>query len=375
LLQAQTPDMLALLEQIVRLESPSRDKSALDALSAELGRAFASAGATVTRLPQTGAGDHLRLDWPGVGADPARPILILGHFDTVWPIGTLAEMPFHIEGDRAHGPGSFDMKASLVILAFAMRALQSLQEPPPRPVVALLTSDEEIGSPTSRTIIEQAAAESACALVIEPALPGGGLKTARKGVGAYTLTIHGRAAHAGVEPETGRSAILELCHQIIHINAINDIERGTSVNVGIVEGGSTVNTVPDMARAKIDLRVAALDEAERVDAALRSLQPITPDTSLAVSGGLNRPPMVRTSAVKALFQRARDLARPLGLELTEGATGGGSDANFTAAVGLPTLDGLGALGDGAHARHEHILIPSLAQRAALLAKLITSLQP
>jgi glutamate carboxypeptidase len=375
-LTSRRDDIVSMLRMLVEHESPSRDKPALDRLADRLTGLLVAVGATtIERIPNPDGGDHLRarFDFGHTGPEAPRPALLLSHFDTVWPIGTLDRMPFRIDGNRAHGPGTFDMKGGLTLLLHALGALRNLKLPVPRPVEFLLTSDEEIGSPTSRPIIEAAARSAAYALVPEPPLPGGALKTGRKGVGRYTLTVTGIPAHAGIEPEKGRSALLELAHQIIDIHAIVDSSLGTTLTVGRAEGGGAVNVVPASATAEIDLRVSTLAEADRVDRALRSLSPTLDGTRLALSGGLNRPPMERTDAIASLFEKAKAAAISLGLELAEGSTGGGSDANFTAAVGLPTLDGLGPLGAGAHADHEHVEIDSLPIRSALIATLILAL--
>jgi glutamate carboxypeptidase len=282
-------------------------------------------------------------------------------------------MPFREAEGRAYGPGTFDMKASLVLLEFALRALRASGARPPRPVVVLLTSDEEIGSPTSQPLIEAEAVGAAYALVPEPPLPGGGLKTARKGVGHFTIEVAGRAAHAGVEPEKGASAIVELAHQILAITRLADPAAGTTLNVGLIEGGSATNVVAASATAKVDVRVTSMAEARRIERAMDELAPVLPGTSVRVSGGVNRPPMERTEAIAGLFARARQIGAALGFDLTEGPSGGGSDGNITAGLGVPTLDGLGALGDGAHAAYEHVVIDSLPDRAALLAALLLEL--
>jgi len=296
-------------------------------------------------------------------------VLILGHFDTVWPVGTIEQMPLRRDATRLAGPGTFDMKAGIGIAWMAMRALHATDTPHP-PVVMLWTTDEEIGSGTSRAIIENEARHAAAVFVLEPALPGGALKTARKGCGEFELTIAGVAAHAGVDPGKGASAIHELADQITTIETLQDLDRGISVNVGVVLGGSRPNVVAAEARALIDVRAPTKADAEDVEAALRRLQPRRRGTRLTISGGFERPPLERTAAVGRLFSMARDVASSLGRELSEGSTGGGSDGNFTAALGVPTLDGLGPIGDGAHATHEHIEIGALAWRAALVAGLL-----
>jgi glutamate carboxypeptidase len=365
--------MLALLEELVRFESPSRDKAALDRLGSHITGIFHRVGGSVEIVSNDLGGDHVLARFPG--PESRRPALVLGHFDTVWPHGTLARMPFRIEDGRAYGPGIYDMKAGLTIFLRTMAdGLFDSARQAPRPIWALFTSDEEIGSPTSRGLIEDLARQCAYALVLEPPLADGSLKTARKGVGRFRLDIEGKAAHAGVAPQQGRSAIVELAHQVLQILGLQDLEAGTTLNVGVIRGGTTTNVVPAEASAEIDVRATTLAEADRIERAVHSLEPVTLGTRLTISGGFNRPPMERSPAVAALFEQARVIARTLGLELTEGSTGGGSDGNFTAAIGVPTLDGLGIRGGGAHADDEHILIDSLPERAALLAALLLELQ-
>jgi glutamate carboxypeptidase len=374
LLDALRPRRDAMVERLrswVEHESPTRDKPALDALAGRLAAMLRELGGEVAILPNPGGGDHVRARF--FGESHAPHALFLAHFDTVWPLGTLAQMPFRVEDGRAYGPGSYDMKSSLVLLEFALTALRDCGGVPPRPVVVLLTSDEEIGSPTSQALIESEAAGAAYALVPEPPLPGGGLKTARKGVGHFTIEVTGRAAHAGVEPGKGISAIVELAHQILAITRLADPAAGTTLNVGIIEGGSATNVVAASATAKVDVRVTAMAEARRVERAMAGLAPVLSGTSVRVSGGVNRPPMERTEAIAGLFRRARQIGANLDFDLTEGASGGGSDGNITAALGVPTLDGLGTLGDGAHAAYEHVVIDSLPERAALLAALLVGL--
>lgn len=367
-------ELLALAAALVALESPSGDKPRCDALAADLETTLAPLG-RVERFANPDGGDHLRLSVPAPQTSPpARPALLLCHYDTVWPAGTLAARPFRVDGDRAFGPGLYDMKASIAMAIVALRALGPLGLAPARPVTLLITSDEEIGSSTSRALIEATARDCAYALVLEPPVePDGALKTARKGVGMFTVELTGRAAHAGVEPEKGASAITELAYQVLAVTALADPARGTTVNVGVVSGGSGRNVVPASARMEVDARAWTLAEAARVEQAFASLAPVTPGVSLTVYGGFNRPPMERTPASIALFERARALGAELGLALTEGATGGGSDGNFTAAIGVPTLDGLGVPGQGAHAEHEQISVAGLIQRSALLTRLITAL--
>jgi glutamate carboxypeptidase len=365
--EAHLADTVETIETLVRLESPSTDKAAVDRCGAVLAGMLRAAGAEVDVLPQRERGNHLRARIPGEG----RPVILLGHFDTVWPIGTLERMPLHRHGDRLHGPGTFDMKAGIAIALGAIAALR-VTGTPHAPVTMLWTTDEEIGSGTSRETIEAEARQSAFVLVLEPALPGGALKTARKGCGEFELTVHGVAAHAGLDPGKGASAIHELAAQIAAIERLQDLPRGISVNVGLVSGGSRPNVVAEEARATIDVRAPTREAADAVESALRRLQPARKGTRLTVKGGFERPAMERTAAVAELFTRASDVASSLGRELREGAAGGGSDGNFTAALGVPTLDGLGAVGDGAHAAHEHIDVTALPWRTALVAGLLAS---
>ncbi len=371
-LESRRGAMVDSILELVAHESPSGDKPALDALADRLTRRYEGCGARVERMVNVAGGDHLRVVW---GEGPEPPILVLCHFDTVWPVGTLALMPIGVEGDRAHGPGIYDMKTSLVMIQAAIGALAAMGTRPCRQVVLLATSDEEIGSPTSRLLIEEEAKRSACTLVLEPPLADGRLKTSRKGIGQYTLRTRGRPAHAGVEPEKGASAILEIAHQILGVMALAKPELGTTLNVGKVSGGTAANVIAAEATATIDLRASTLDEAARVDAALRALKPVGRGTHVEISGGLNRPPMERTKGNLVLYEQARVFGRQLGLTLGEGGTGGGSDGNFTSAVGCPTLDGLGCEGLGAHAPEEQIQIESLVPRTALLTLLLAGLFP
>ena len=372
--QEQHPMMMAVLRNLVEQESPSTDKPQLDRLAKHLRERFQGAGAEVTALENTTGGDHMRVVFKTDIASSANPpALIIGHYDTVWPVGALADHPFRIADGKAFGPGIFDMKASIVLAEFALRAVEALRLKLPRPVIILLTSDEEIGSPTSRGLIEEHAQQAEYVLVIEPPLPGGVLKTARKGIGYFLMELEGRAAHAGIEPEKGVSAINELAHQILYLHSLNDPSHGSTVNVGIVRGGTRPNVVAAHAEAEVDVRVWTTTEAERLERAILDAKPQTDLVTLKVQGGFKRPPMERTPAIAGLFQRALQVGAELGLTLQEGVTGGGSDGNFTAALGIPTLDGLGVLGAGAHADHEHILVDSMPSRAALLTALLQQL--
>jgi glutamate carboxypeptidase len=359
--------MVDALEVLVRFESPTLDKPAVDACGREAAFLLEQAGGHLTVMPHEGGGDSVLAEF----GDSGRRILLLGHVDTVWPVGQLERMPLRFESGRLHGPGIFDMKAGVVIAVEAIRALAAIApERLPR-VAVLLTGDEETGSVSSRPILEEQAGRSDAVLVLEPALPGGAVKTARKGCGEFELRVRGVAAHAGIEPEKGASAALELAEQLLALERLQDPARGTTLNAGVIGGGTRPNVVPDEARAVIDARAWTRDEAARVERDLRGLRPRRARTSLEWRGGFDRPPFERTEAVGRLFAQARAVAAELGFELGEGATGGGSDGNFTAALGVPTLDGLGAEGDGAHAAHEHVLVDRLAPRAALLAGLIS----
>lgn len=379
--ESQREWLIETIETLVRLESPSTDKVAVDRCGCELVARLSVLGANVETLPRERTGNHVRAEFPstGLGASPSTAlgasgrggpqILLLGHLDTVWPVGQLQRMPIRRENGRLFGPGTFDMKAGLGIGMLAVRALRESGRLPCR-VVMLVTTDEEVGSTTSRADIEEEAQRSAAVLVLEPSLPGGALKTSRKGCGEFDLRVRGVSAHAGIDPGKGASAIHELARQIVALEALQDPARGVSVNVGVIEGGTRTNVVADDARARVDVRVPTLADAARVEAAFQGLRPRLPGTSLEVAGGVGRPPLERSPAVARLYERARAVAAELGRELGEGATGGGSDGNFTAALGVPTLDGLGAVGDGAHALHEHVIEDELPWRAALVAGLM-----
>jgi glutamate carboxypeptidase len=370
-LRLRRPTLLAELVRLVEYESPSNEKEALRALGEHLVTRFSELGGEVQRLDDNGEAFHVQARFSG--PEERRPALLLGHFDTVWPLGTLENMPVREAEGRLFGPGVYDMKASLLMIATVVEVMGRLKIDLPRPLLVLLNSDEETGSPSSRQFIEELARQSEYVLVLEPPLPDGGLKTARKGVGRFTIEVEGKAAHAGVAPEQGCSAIVELAHQVLRVNELNDSRSGTTVSVGLIRGGTAVNVVPAHASAEVDVRATSLAAAATVEAALRSLAALTPGTRVTVRGGFVRPPMERTPAIAALFVQAREIAARLGLELSEGSTGGGSDGNFTAALGVPTLDGLGVQGGGAHAENEHIVIDSLAERAALLAALLLHL--
>jgi glutamate carboxypeptidase len=371
-LRKQQARMLTMLQRFVEAESPSTNKAKTDALAAIAAAEAREFGGTVRILPSRQTGNHLRAEFPPIGPSKGR-ILLLGHLDTVWECGTIRQMPFRIRNGRAFGPGIFDMKSGIVIGLFAVHALQTLGIPKKR-IVLLLNADEEVGSPSSRPITEREAKRSDCALVLEPAAgPKGALKTARKGVGEFQLRVTGRSAHAGLDPRKGASAVMELCRQIVSLDDLADSGRGITVNAGIISGGTRTNVIPAEAMARVDVRVARMHDMKEMERRFRALKPYDRETALEVSGRFNRPPLERSAAIGALFRRAKAAGRRLGLSLEEAAVGGGSDGNFTAALGVPTLDGLGGVGDGAHADHEHIIIRELPRRAALLAHLIASL--
>jgi glutamate carboxypeptidase len=299
--------------------------------------------------------------------------MLLGHFDTVWSVGQLERMPLKEEQGRLHGPGVFDMKSGIGVAMLAVRALKQFPIHLGPTVTMLWTTDEEIGSGTSRAIIEEEARRSEAVLVLEPALPGGAAKTSRKGCGDFELTVHGISAHAGIDPGKGASAILELAYQIVDLSALQDLQRGISVNVGVISGGTRTNVVAEQAKASVDVRVPTLADAVRIERTIRQRQPRLSGTRLEITGGFGRPPLERSDHVAGLYRTAREVAGTLGFDLQEGGTGGGSDGNFTAALGVPTLDGLGPRGDGAHALHEHVELDDLPWRAAFLASLLIRL--
>jgi glutamate carboxypeptidase len=367
-LREQQDAMTAQLAELVEAETPSADRPACEAGAATVAAIAGSVLGEAGELVLAGGRPHLRWRWP---AEPGRPPLVLiGHFDTVWPLGTLARWPFSVDAatGTATGPGCFDMKAGIVQLLHAVAALGDRAG-----IEILLTSDEEIGSPASRPLIEEAARRATAAMILEPSALGK-VKTMRKGTGFYQLAVTGRAAHAGLEPEKGATALIALAELIGRLTAIARPELGTSVTPTVAAAGTAANVVPAGAHADIDVRVADPAEASRVDAELRALTTTVPGTRLTVSGGPNRPPMPR-QATEALFGVARAAAADLGLPPLAGtAVGGGSDGNFTAAAGCPTLDGLGAVGDGAHAEGEYVLLAAMPERAALLAALIGRLR-
>jgi glutamate carboxypeptidase len=362
------PEMLEMIAQLVQVESPTEDRAAVNRCVALLEEWIRAAGGKSKRRRQKTAGDLL------IGRfGPARgaPVMLLGHLDTVWPLGTLKKMPFRLRGGRAWGPGVLDMKAGVVM---ALTALRILSEALARPVIFMLNSDEETGSACSRAVIESLASKCGSVFVLEPAQGlAGAYKTARKGVANYHLQVHGIAAHSGVDFSQGHSAVLELGRQIERASAFTDLARGITVNAGVIGGGTRSNVVAAEAWAEFDVRIARAVDGPRVDRRFRSLRAVDRRCGLEVTGGLNRPPMERTAGTVALFRRAATIAAGLGFQLQEAATGGGSDGNFTSALGIPTLDGMGAVGEGAHADRESILLETLVPRTALLTAMIGGL--
>jgi glutamate carboxypeptidase len=364
--------MLKMLGELVRLESPTEDPAAVNRCVTLLEGWIKASGGKSRRSRQKAAGDLLMGRF-GPVRSAAKPLMLLGHLDTVWPLGTLKKMPFRVGEGRAWGPGVLDMKAGVVM---ALSALSILQETGQlsRPVMLLLNSDEETGSDHSRALTESLAKRCGAVFVLEPAqgVPGA-YKTARKGVANYRLQVQGVAAHSGVDFAQGHSAVLELGRQIERASAFTNPARGITVNAGVIGGGTRSNVVPAEAWAEFDVRIAKAVDAQRIDRRFRTLRPVDRQCRLEVSGGLNRPPMERTAGTVTLFRRAATMAAGLGFQLQEAATGGGSDGNFTSALGIPTLDGMGAVGEGAHARHESILLDALVPRTALLAAMIGGL--
>jgi glutamate carboxypeptidase len=369
-LQSDLPELLRLLEESVNMDSPSRSKALNDRMADWYAEQFKRlSGGTVTRFPHPEAGDRLLCEL----GEGERRVLLVGHYDTVWPEGEAARRPFDVRDGKAYGPGVYDMKAGLLQAMFALKLLKDRGTLPAGVTVSLfINSDEEIGSPYSRELIESLAATAEAALVLEPPLePQGALKTWRKGSGRYTLTVEGVSAHAGVDPSKGVSAIEELAYQIQRLHALTDYDSGTTVNVGVIRGGIGSNVVADRAEAEIDVRVRTSAEAKRIDAVLRQLEPKLAGARLFIEGGITRPPMERTEAIGRLYEKARAIAAAeLGIDLAEAGTGGVSDGNFIAACGVPTLDGLGARGDYAHSPNEYVRLDDIPPRTLLLARLL-----
>jgi glutamate carboxypeptidase len=368
--EARQEQIVQTIREFVEIESPSDNKPAADRMGAFLAGTFEAVGGHARVHHADDYADTVQIDFPG--REKLKPVLLLGHFDTVYPLGTLATMPCHVTDDRMHGPGVLDMKSGVALMLYAIAALQTWHGALPRPVTVLLVSDEEVGSYSSRKITEGLAKESAAVLVLEPAGPRGAVKTARKGVGEYVLNVKGVAAHAGLDPGKGHSAILELSRQIIAVSKLNDLKHGLSVNPGVIRGGTRTNVIAADAAAEIDVRITHAKQAAALDRKLRALKPFDKHCKLSIEGGVNRLPMERTAGVAALYEKAQGIARHIDWKLEEAFVGGGSDGNFTAGMGIPTLDGMGGHGQGAHAVHEHIIISELPRRALLLAGMIES---
>jgi glutamate carboxypeptidase len=368
--EARQEKIVQTIREFVEIESPSDHKPSTDRMGAFLAGYFEAVGGHAHVHHAADFGDNLQIDFPG--RKKIKPVLLLGHFDTVYPLGTLATMPCHVAAGRLHGPGVLDMKSGIALMLYAIEALQAWHAGLPRPVTVFLVSDEEVGSHSSRKITEALARESAGVLVLEPAGPRGAVKTARKGVGGYILSVKGVAAHAGLDPGKGHSAIVELARQITAISKMNDLRRGMSVNFGVIRGGTRTNVIAAEATAEIDVRIKHANQAKSLDRKFRSLQPFDKHCKLVIEGGINRMPMERNAGVAALYKKAQSIAKEINWKLEEAAVGGGSDGNFTAGMGIPTLDGMGGVGEGAHAIHEHIVIAELPRRALLLAAMIES---
>ncbi len=362
---ARSAEMAALLADLVSIESPSTDPAAVARLAERIAAELAACGLTGELVPVSGAGPILRAR---AARDGVLPVMLLGHLDTVWPMGTLARRPLRIEGDRLSGPGCYDMKAGLVIALFAVRALAARG---PLPALTIfLTPLEEVDCEPYRALMEAEMAAAAAVLCFEPAWPGGAVKTSRKGSGTFVLRTRGRSSHAGADLARGANAILELARQCLRVSALTDAPAGVSANVGVIRGGLRSNVVPDLAEAEVDIRFPTIAHGQALESAIRALQPIDPTVSLEVEGGLHYPPLERSPGVAALYAQARTVAAEIGITLEETGTGGASEASFAGALGIPTLDGLGGDGDGAHSEDEHVLLASLPGRAALVAGLI-----
>jgi glutamate carboxypeptidase len=369
-LVGRSEDLLDELAGWVRIETPTTDPDSVNRLMDVAHGELAKAGAVLTRIPgRDGFGDNLIARTPGEGA----PLLVAGHLDTVWSHGTLESMPYEVNGEKAHGPGIYDMKAGSFLAFHAVRSILAQKVPTARPIVLLLTPDEEVGSPTSRDIIEREATQAAYVLIPEPAGPRGACVTARKGVGRFVLRVEGKGSHAGGNFQEGASAVVELAQQILALHAMVDVDEGITLNAAPVWGGTRPNVIPSEAGCEIDLRVNSIQDGERMEQLIRGLTARNPACRVIVEGGMNRPPFAESPDIIRLYDKARAIASQVGLDLPRQHRGGGSDGNFTAALGIATLDGLGCPGAGAHASHEHILWVHLEQRAALLAGLLETL--
>ncbi len=365
--QERTVHMVEQVKLLASYETPTHDKAHVDALGTLLAEQCKELGAQIETFPQDKVGDVHVARWNNDA--PGKPIMLLTHIDTVWPVGTLENMPLREENGVLYGPGVLDMKGGVVIALEAIRGLVERGELPERPIWLFLNSDEETGSAYSRALIHELAAQVGLVLVMEPAAEGEAIKTWRKGFARYRITTKGRASHAGQAPEQGINAVIEAAHQALFLHGLNDLAQGTSVSVTMIEGGIAINVIPPEASLQVDVRFLKMSEAERIDRTVNNLQPVLPGASVEIQGKIDRGPMERNEQMIRAFRQVQAIGASLGLELSEAGSGGGSDGNFTAAMGIPTLDGLGADGVGLHAAHEQLNIRSLPRRAALLAQL------
>ena len=363
--ESQKNQMISDLRSWVEIESPTSDKASVDRFGKVVAEKFASLGMSIEWKVEEDRGNHLVARC----GSRERKVLLIGHLDTVWELGTLERFPCEFQGEIGRGPGIFDMKAGLLIVLYALSLLRD-QNLHSYPITVLATSDEEVGSKSSRELIETEAKGALAALVLEPAGPNNSIKTKRRGIGRYTISAHGRAAHAGVEPEKGINAIEELSHQILEVQSWNKLRNSITVNADVIRGGTRTNVIPELAETFVDVRCDGMDDIAWLEQKFASLRPARPEARITVEGGIERPPLERTTKVLGLYEQAKSIAEQMDYHVSEFWTGGGSDGNLTAALGVPTLDGLGAEGGGAHALNEHILIDSLPRRSALLYHLI-----
>jgi glutamate carboxypeptidase len=365
---SQLDPMMVLLQDLIAIESPTSEKAAVDRMGARVAEELARLGGEVTTHPRTAVGDIVEARWNA--SMPGQPLLFVCHMDTVHPIGAIAQNPIRVNDGRLHGPGSYDMKASITTVIGSIEGLRTMDIFPERPIIALMTTDEETGSFDSRGLIQDIARDSALAMIMEPALPDGALKTWRKSTANFVVRTYGIASHAGGAHESGLNAIEEMAHQVLRLQRMTDYKVGSTVSVGMISGGTARNTVPDFCEAMVDARAMTVDEMARMTKLLMSLEPVQPGARVEVEGGFDRPPMERNSLMMETFNQAKEIGAKYGLTLREAGSGGGSDGNYTAALGTPTLDGLGPIGDGAHSEREHIIVNSLASSATLLAGIL-----
>ncbi|MGZ8836241.1 MAG: M20 family metallopeptidase [Pyrinomonadaceae bacterium] len=371
---AQQDNLLAFTRALVETESPSGDEAgSRDVVSLLVDQAKTIAAVnSVERIAVPGFGEHVRINAFADG-NQERPIVLLGHTDTVHPRGSIKERPWRTDENRVYGPGIFDMKSSCALALELLRGFEATNTRPSRPITLLFMCDEESGSVHGRSVVEAEARKAHAVLVLEPSAGGGRVKTGRKGTGMFTIEVHGRAAHAGLDPEKGVNAVLELARQTVRLHELNDPANGTNVTVTILNGGTASNVVPALATAEVDMRFTSVDLGVAVEGDVLNLKPFDARAQIVVTGGINRPPLERTPKVAELYELARGIAAKLDFELGETSVGGGSDGNFVGALGVAVLDGLGIEGDGAHAAHEHIIVDNIATRGAMLAGLIASL--